>query len=53
MNKDKKQKIKVPCELKNELHKFCIHLNTYKGMEDIRFDFMLIDYLNGNKPKCK
>jgi hypothetical protein len=25
---------------------FCDHLNTYEGLEDCRFDFMLIDYLD-------
>lgn len=29
---------------KKQLLKFCDHLNTYKGLEDCRFDFMLIDF---------
>lgn len=29
---------------KKQLLKFCDHLNTYKGFEDIRFDFMLVDF---------
>ena len=28
----------------NRLKEFCDHLNTYKGLEDCRFDFMLIDF---------
>ena len=28
----------------NQLLKFCDHLNTYKGFEDCRFDFMLVDF---------
>ena len=28
-----------------QLIDFTNHLNTYKGLENIRFDFMLIDYL--------
>ena len=27
-----------------QLQKFCDHLNTYKGLEDCRFDFMLVDF---------
>lgn len=27
-----------------QLVKFCDHLNTYAGLEDCRFDFMLIDF---------
>lgn len=27
-----------------QLQKFCDHLNTYKGFEDCRFDFMLVDF---------
>jgi hypothetical protein len=30
----------------NDLKAFCDHLETYKGLEDLRFDFMLIDFLN-------
>jgi hypothetical protein len=33
-----------------ELKDFCEHLNTYKGFEEVRFDFMLIDFLD---KKCK
>jgi len=29
-----------------QLKAFCEHLNTYKGLEDCRFDFMLIDFLD-------
>ena len=29
---------------KKQLLKFCDHLNTYKGFEDCRFDFMLVDF---------
>ena len=36
---------------KKELKKFCQHLNTYKGLEEIRFDFMLLDYLNKTNDK--
>jgi hypothetical protein len=25
---------------------FCCHLNTYSGLEEARFDFMLVDFLN-------
>jgi hypothetical protein len=25
---------------------FCEHLNTYEGLEECRFDFMLIDFLD-------
>jgi len=32
---------------KNQLLKFCDHLNTYKGFEDCRFDFMLADFKHG------
>ena len=32
--------------LRKELNAFCDHLNTYEGLEDCRFDFMLIDYLD-------
>jgi len=32
-----------------ELKDFCEHLNTYKGLEEIRFDFMLVDFLDRNK----
>ena len=28
----------------NRLKEFCDHLNTYKGLEDCRFDFMLVDF---------
>lgn len=31
-----------------QLLKFCDHLNTYKGFEDCRFDFMLIDFKHSN-----
>lgn len=34
-------------DFKNEMLKFCDHLNSYKGLEKVRFDFMLIDFLNG------
>ena len=27
-----------------QLVKFCDHLNTYAGLEDCRFDFMLVDF---------
>lgn len=27
-----------------QLLKFCDHLNTYKGFENCRFDFMLVDF---------
>lgn len=27
-----------------QLLKFCDHLNTYSGLEDFRFDFMLVDF---------
>jgi hypothetical protein len=27
-----------------QLQKFCDHINTYKGFEDCRFDFMLVDF---------
>lgn len=27
-----------------QLVKFCEHLNTYAGLEDCRFDFMLVDF---------
>lgn len=27
-----------------QLVKFCDHLNTYSGLEDCRFDFMLVDF---------
>ena len=30
---------------------FCSHLNTYKGMEEARFDFMLIDFNSTLKNK--
>lgn len=29
---------------KKQLVKFCEHLNTYAGLEDCRFDFMLLDF---------
>ena len=29
---------------KKQLLKFCDHLNNYKGFEDCRFDFMLVDF---------
>ena len=29
-----------------KIRDFAAHLNTYKGQEDIRFDFMVIDFLN-------
>jgi|SRR5690554_1352057 len=32
---------------KKQLLKFCDHLNTYKGFEDCRFDFMLADFKHG------
>ena len=28
----------------HQLKEFCDHLNTYKGLEDCRFDFMLVDF---------
>lgn len=28
----------------HRLKEFCDHLNTYKGLEDCRFDFMLVDF---------
>ena len=27
-----------------QLKKFCDHLSTYKGFEECRFDFMLVDF---------
>lgn len=29
---------------RKQLLKFCNHLTTYEGLEDCRFDFMLIDF---------
>lgn len=34
---------------KRQIKDFCNHLNTYKGLEEIRFDFMLSDFLNKKK----
>lgn len=31
---------------RKELLNFADHLNTYKGLEKIRFDFMVQDYLD-------
>lgn len=28
---------------------FCDHLNTYEGMEEIRFDFMIQDFIDKRK----
>jgi hypothetical protein len=28
----------------HQLKEFCDHLNTYKGLEECRFDFMLVDF---------
>lgn len=28
---------------------FCEHLNTYNGMEEIRFDFMMQDFIDKSK----
>lgn len=36
-----------------ELIDFCNHLNTYAGLEDLRFDFMLQDYFNAKKHNMK
>ncbi len=39
-----------------ELIDFCSHLNTYEGFEDIRFDFMAIDYIakkSSNSPNVE
>jgi len=34
-----------------QLKAFCEHLNTYKGLEEIRFDFMLVDFIDKDKIK--
>ncbi len=36
-------------ELRNLLIDFADHLNTYKGFEEVRFDFMVVDYLDKTK----
>ena len=36
---------------KTMLSEFCDHLNSYKGMEEARFDFMLIDFIEKLKLK--
>lgn len=38
-------------DIKKILLGFADHLGTYKGLEEIRFDFMVIDYLN-DKNRC-
>jgi histidinol phosphatase-like PHP family hydrolase len=30
----------------NSVFNFCDHLNTYDGMEEIRFDFMIQDFID-------
>lgn len=37
-------------KLRKELIDFANHLNTYKGLEEIRFDFMVDDYLKDYTP---
>jgi hypothetical protein len=41
-------------QLRKTLLDFADHLNTYKGFEEVRFDFMVVDYLdtlsNSHKP---
>ena len=32
-------------DLANEMLKFCNYLNTYENLKNVRFDFMLIDYI--------
>jgi hypothetical protein len=36
-------------EENSKLLAFCDHLNSYNNWYDVRFDFMLIDFLNKNK----
>jgi hypothetical protein len=55
MKKITEFKIKTKA-IKKDLEKFCEHLNSYKGMEEVRFDFMLIDFLEKQKKEkvtCK
>jgi len=33
-------------ELRKQLIDFADHLNSYKGFEEVRFDFMVVDYLD-------
>lgn len=33
---------------KHELSRFCDYLNKYEALEDVRFDFMLIDFQNNH-----
>jgi hypothetical protein len=41
----KKDVIKLNTQQRNMLLNFASHLNNYKGLENLRFDFMVIDYL--------
>lgn len=38
-------KLNMPA-VSNLAYDFCDHLNTYDGMEEIRFDFMIQDFID-------
>ncbi len=38
--------IEAQQQVKKKAFDFCDHLNTYDGMEEIRFDFMIQDFID-------
>ena len=42
------KKLNIPA-VRNLVCDFCDHLNTYDGMEEIRFDFMIQDFIDKSK----
>ena len=45
---NKNKGLNIPCvnQQRELLLAFCDHLNTYAGMEEIRFDFMMQDFID-------